>query len=146
VASDKSDSITYQIPNNGALSKTLFFYLCRKAICTLRICKRKRRLRQQKSNISPIFRDFQIKKYPNSFLWNGLLARPYLEQAGSLLHKIGVFLGSPLYVNGMWKIIIDNNFCSIIKLKKYKLRRLENLMIKRLYVVTKIYIDDLQAH
>jgi hypothetical protein len=34
-------------------------------------------------------RDFQIKKYPNYFLWNGLLARPDLKQAGSPLHKIG---------------------------------------------------------
>jgi hypothetical protein len=34
-------------------------------------------------------RDFQIKKYPNYFLWNGLLARPDLNQAGSPLHKIG---------------------------------------------------------
>jgi hypothetical protein len=43
----------------------------------------------QRKPVLPPLRDFHIKKYPNSFLWNGLLARPYLEQAGSLLHKIG---------------------------------------------------------
>ncbi|WP_041740004.1 hypothetical protein [Calothrix sp. PCC 6303] len=34
-------------------------------------------------------RDFQIKKYPNYFLWDGLPARPYIERARSPLHKIG---------------------------------------------------------
>jgi hypothetical protein len=29
-------------------------------------------------------RNFQIKKYPNYFLWDGLLARPYPERAGEL--------------------------------------------------------------
>jgi hypothetical protein len=55
-------------------------------------------------------RDFQIKKYPNSFLWNGLLARPYLEQAGSLLHKIGEIIS--------WKslILINSNYLLISSL------------------------------
>lgn len=103
MASDKSDSITYQIPNNGALSKTLFY---------------------------------AVRLYA-----------PYVSVSASAgFANKNQILVLYLYVNGMWKIIIDNNFCSIIKLKKYKLCRLENLMIKRLYVVTKIYIDDLQAH
>jgi hypothetical protein len=37
-------------------------------------------------------RNFQIKKYPNYFLWDGLLARPYPERAGSPPHKIGEFI------------------------------------------------------
>jgi hypothetical protein len=32
-----------------------------------------------------ILRNFQIKKYPNYFLWDGLLARPYPERAGELI-------------------------------------------------------------
>ncbi len=47
----------------------------------------------------PAIRDFQIKKYPNYFLWNGLPARPYLERAGSPLHKIGEIIS--------WKSLKD---------------------------------------
>jgi hypothetical protein len=48
--------------------------------------------RQRIIKFGRCLRDFQIKKYPTYFLWDGLPARHYLEQAGSPLHKIGEFI------------------------------------------------------